>query len=292
MKKLLLSIFALASLSFGMQAQSIIDAEDGRNPNDFYQKGIVVGKRAMPYPSLRESDVVWEMVVWRQIDLNENFNQFMYYPVEQGKNDQGRISLVNLIMNSASNGDFDVYEDDDMLVPQEWSKAMANLQGRQLKIRYGEEDEFGDQEVFNDTIPEDFDPAGVRLFKLKEYWYVDKQDTRQKVRITGLCFRFMKNILRSGESEEVTEWSFWVPVDDMRVRQAFVNANAYDENNDVAEKSYDDIFIQRYFDSYITRESNVHNRQITDYLTGEDAILESERIEDKIFDIENDMWEY
>lgn len=292
MKKFLLSIFALASLSFGMQAQSIIDAEDGRNPNDFYQKGIVVGKRAMPYPSLRESDVVWEMVVWRQIDLNENFNQFMYYPVEQGKNDQGRISLVNLIMNSASNGDFDVYEDDDMLVPQEWSKAMANLQGRQLKIRYGEEDEFGDQEVFNDTIPEDFDPAGVRLFKLKEYWYVDKQDTRQKVRITGLCFRFMKNILRSGESEEVTEWSFWVPVDDMRVRQAFVNANAYDENNDVAEKSYDDIFIQRYFDSYITRESNVHNRQITDYLTGEDAILESERIEDKIFDIENDMWEY
>lgn len=292
MKKLLLSIFALASLSFGMQAQSIIDAEDGRNPNDFYQKGIVVGKRAMPYPSLRESDVVWEMVVWRQIDLNENFNQFMYYPVEQGKNDQGRISLVNLIMNSASNGDFDVYEDDDMLVPQEWSKAMANLQGRQLKIRYGEEDEFGDQEVFNDTIPEDFDPAGVRLFKLKEYWYVDKQDTRQKVRITGLCFRFMKNILRSGESEEVTEWSFWVPMDVMRVRQAFVNANAYDENNDVAEKSYDDIFIQRYFDSYITRESNVHNRQITDYLTGEDAILESERIEDKIFDIENDMWEY
>ena len=291
MKKVLFGVLAIM-IAFTVTAQSIIDAEDGSNPNDFYQKGIVVGKRAMPYPYLRESDVVWKMLVYRHIDLNENFNQFFYYPIEQGKNEQGRINLVNLLMTAAANGEFDVYEDDDMKVPQEWSKAVANLQGRQLKVRYGEEDEFGDQEVFNDTIPEDFDPAGARLLKLKEYWYIDKQDSRQKVRITGLAFRFAKNILRSGESEEVSEWSFWVPMDDMRVRQVLVNANAYDEHNDVAERSYDDIFIQRYFDSYITRESNKYNREITQYLTGEDAIIESQKIEDKIFDIENDMWEY
>lgn len=292
MKKVLLSIFAMAAFAISVNAQSVIDAEEGHNPNDFYQKDIVVGKRAMPYAFLRGSDVVWEMAIWRQIDLNESFNQFFYYPIEQGKNEQGRINLVNLIMNAASNGEIDIYEDDDMKVPQEWSKALVNMQGRQLKVRYGEEDEFGDQEVFNDTIPEDFDPATARLLKLKEYWYIDKQDTRQKVRITGLAFRFMKNILRSGESEEVAEWSFWIPMDDMRVRQVLVNANAYDQNNDVAERSYDDIFIQRYFDSYVTRESNVYNREITQYLTGEDAILESQLIEDKIFDIENDMWEY
>ena len=282
----------MAALAISVNAQSIIDAEEGRNPNDFYQQGIVVGKRAMPYPFLRESDVVWKMAIWRQIDLNENFNQFFYYPIEQGKNEQGRINLVNLIMTAAANGEFDIYEDDDMKVPQEWSKALANLQGKQLKVRYGEEDEFGDQEVFNDTIPVEFDPATARLVKLKEYWYVDKQDTRQKVRITGLSFRFTKELLRSGVSEEVNEWTFWVPMDDMRVRQVLVNANAYDQNNDIAERSYDDIFIQRYFDSYVTRESNVYNRQISDYLTGEDAIYESQMIEDKIFDIENDMWEY
>lgn len=292
MKKVLLSIFAMAALTISANAQSVIDAEDGRNPNDFYQTGIVVGKRAMPYAFLRESDVVWKMAIWRHIDLNENFNQFLYYPYEQGKNEQGRINLVNLIMNAAENGEFDVYEDDDMKVPQEWSKALANLQGKSTKARYGEEDEFGEQEVFYDTIPENLDPATARMLKLKEYWYIDKQDSRQKVRITGLSFRFSKNILRSGESEEISEWSFWIPMDDMRVRQVLVNANAYDENNDVAERSYDDIFIQRYFDSYVTRESNKYNREITDYLTGEDAIYESQLIEDKIFDIENDMWEY
>ena len=81
-------------------------------------------------------------------------------------------------------------------------------------------------------------------------------------------------------------------MDDMRVRQVFVNANAYDENNDVVERSYDDIFIQRYFDSYIIRESNVYNRSISDYAADLDAVIESQRIEDKIFDIESDMWEY
>ena len=285
MKKVLLSIFAVAAFAMTVNAQSIIDAEDGSNPNDFYQKGIVIGKRAMPYANLRESDVVWKMLVYRHIDLNENFNQFFYYPIEQGKNEQGRINLVNLIMTAAANGEFDVYEDDDMKVPQEWSKAIANLQGRQLKVRYGEEDEFGDQEVFNDTIPEDFDPATARLIKLKEYWYIDKQDSRQKVRITGLAFRFSKNILRSGESEEVSEWSFWIPMNDMRVRNIFAKTNAYDLYNNNAERSYDEIFISRYFDSFVTRETNTHNRAIHDYLTGEDSQLEAQSIE-------SDMWEY
>ena len=81
-------------------------------------------------------------------------------------------------------------------------------------------------------------------------------------------------------------------MNEMNVRQVLVNANAYEASNDVAERSYDDIFIQRYFDSYITRESNVYNRSIDDYLTGEDAILRSQDIENKIFDIESDMWEY
>ena len=293
MKKVLFSIFAMAAFAFAANAQSIIDAEDGRNPNDFYQQGLVVGKKAMPYPYLRESDVVWKTTIWRNIDFNETFNQFFYFPFEQEKSTQGRINLVNLIVNGATNGDFDVYEDDDMKVPQEWGKAWANMQGKQLKTRYAEEeDEFGEIEEFQDTVDDAFDPATVKMAQLKEYWYIDKQDSRQKVRIVGLSFHYSKNMLRAGKSESVNDWSFWVPMDLLTVRNVLINANAYEPSNDVAERSYDDIFIQRYFDSYITRESNTYNRSIDTYLTGQDAILESQMIENKIFDIESDMWEY
>lgn len=292
MKKVLLSILATIALMMSTNAQNIIDADEGRNPNDFYDRSGYVGKKPMPYPPLRKADVVWEDAVWRKIDFNEKFNQFFYFPIDQEKNTQGRTNLINLVMNAAANGEFEVYEDDDMKVPQEWEKALAFLQGKQLKVSYGEEDEFGDIEESVDTIPEEFDPATAKVAQIKEYWYIDKQDTRQKVRITGLSFQFSKNIIRGGKPEETTDWTFWVPMDLLSVRQVLVNANAFDENNDIIERSYDDVFIQRYFDSYVTRESNNYNRTISDYLTGEDAILESQMIEETIFDIESDMWEY
>ena len=74
-----------------------------------------VGKKATPYPSVRQSDVIWEMVIWREIDFNEKFNQFFYFPKDAEQSTQGRISLVNLIMRGVRNGEIPVYEDDDMV---------------------------------------------------------------------------------------------------------------------------------------------------------------------------------
>lgn len=294
MKKGLFVILAIAATVISVNAQNIIDAEDGRNPNDFYQQGLVVGKKAMPYPYLRESDVVWRTTIWRAIDMNETFNQYMYFPQDNERNTQGRINLVNLLVNAAGNGDFDVYEDDDMKIPQEWDKARANLAGQQ-SFRYdtGEIDEDGNPIYIDSIAPGEPDFESFKKVMLKEYWYIDKQDTRQKVRIVGLCFIFDKMTYQAGTEVPLTgEKSFWVPMNEMNVRQVLVNANAFEPSNDVTERSYDDIFIQRYFDSYITRESNVYNRAIDQYLTGEDAILASQDIENKIFEIESDMWEY
>ncbi len=292
MKKVLLSILAMVALTMSANAQSVIDADDGRNPNDFYQQGIVVGKRAMPYPYLRESDVVWRTTIWRKIDFNENFNQFFYFPFEAEKSTQGRINLINLILQAVKNGSFEIYEDDDMKVPQDVETALAQTRGRSTRETEVGEDDWGEPIIQIDTMYEDLDPATVKMAQLKEFWYIDKQDTRQKVRIVGMAFQYSKDVIKAGEYSQQTDWTFWVPMDFMTVRQVLVNANAYDENNDVAERSYDDVFVQRYFDSYVTRESNVHNREITAYLTGVDAIYESQLIEEKIFDIESDMWEY
>ena len=297
MKKVLFGVLA-TMIAFTVTAQSIIDAEDGSNPNDFYQRGIVVGKKAMPYPFLRESDVVWKTTIWRSIDMNESFNQYLYFPIETEEegNTQNRISIINLIVKAASNGDIDIYEDDDMKVVTEWEKAYFNLAGAPEPKLVPRTDSDGnviedeDGEAYMDTVytTPSFDVQSAKKLNLKEFWYIDKQDTRQKVRIVGLSFNFQKEM----KGNAITATSFWIPMNDMKVRQVLVNANAFEENNDVAERSYDDIFIQRYFDSYVTRESNKFNRKVTDYLTGQDAILEAQAIEERIFDIESDMWEY
>jgi hypothetical protein len=51
--------------------------------------------------------------------------------------------------------------------------------------------------------------------------------------------------------------------------------------------------MQRRFSSIIVAESNVYdNRQVNQYKTGKEALIEAERIKEYIFNVEHDLWEY
>ena len=56
--------------------------------------------------------------------------------------------------------------------------------------------------------------------------------------------------------------------------------------------TFDDIFHKRFFNSYIVKESNKYDRKINAYKTGVDALLEAEAIQNEIFNLEHDLWEY
>lgn len=296
MKKLLfcLSLFVFAVSSLPVSAQSIIDADDDHNFNNFYEKKLVKTREAMPYAFLREDDVVWETIVWRKIDFREKFNQFFYFPIEVEQNTQGRLNLINTVMAALKDGSIEAFDDDDLLIPKDYDRIYNEL-NRERQTSIPIYDPETDEEIGSrDTIiREEFDPASVYSIRLRESWYIDKQDTRQKVRIVGL--QFIYNYCRmtdDGDNNCQTVSMFWIPMNDMRVRNALVKVEAYDENNSRSPRTYDDIFVDRYFDSYVDRVSNRMNRTIASYLTGTDAILESQRIEDEIFNIESDMWEY
>lgn len=294
MKKLLfcLGVFFFMAGGFVANAQSVIDAEEDHNFNDFYKRSQVTGRSAIPYAFLRESDVIWEHCIWRTIDFREKFNQFFYFPIDPSKDTQGRKSLVTVIVDAFQNGEIEAYKTDDLTELVTFDEAMATF-SMPHTLHIAEFDEWGDELPGRDSVYYDeFKPEEVYSCKLKEYWYIDKQDTRQKVRITALAIVY--NYCRDRDGERVCDPVdlFWIPMDDMRVRNVLVKSLAYDEHNTHAERSYDDIFIQRYFDSFCYRESNVMNRTIHSYVTGEDAILESQAIEDEIWNIESDMWEY
>lgn len=293
MKKILLclGLCILSAVPLSTNAQTVLDAEDA-NFNDFYQKSLNTGKQAMPYAFLRESDVVWKTIIWRNIDFREKFNQFFFYPIETDRNTQGRISLVNLLLKGVESGEIEVFEDDDLTVPKDYEKVYGEI-NRERIVQINEYDEWDEIVGSHDTtIHEDFNPEDVLSARLKEMWYIDKQDTRQKVRIVGLAL-YRNDCRERAEGRECESVAmFWVPMNDMRVRNLLVKYDAYDEHNASLNRTYDDIFITRYFDSFVTREINTQNRSIASYLTGTDAILESQRIEDRIFNIESDMWEY
>lgn len=308
MKKVLFGI-SLLFLAFGatsVNAQVIGNNQNNagsfeefyeNNNSNFYQKTITSTKKAQPYQHLRESDVIWETCIWRTIDFREKFNQFFYFPKgdQCDLGNQGRVNLAYLVYKTAGAGEFEVFEDDELKVPLDWADVDRKLNKADSTTTEPEYDEYGEMisEGHDTVIFTNFNSDDYYKIYLKEYWYIDKQDTRMKVRIIGLCL-VDENCKtdKDGETDCNPQERFWIPMNNMQVRNIMARYNAYDMYNNSADRSYDEIFVTRFFDSFVTRETNVYNREIHDYVTGEDAILESQNIEERIFDIESDMWEY
>ena len=56
--------------------------------------------------------------------------------------------------------------------------------------------------------------------------------------------------------------------------------------------SFDDLFWKREFSSSIKKESNTFDRKIAPNNSGLDALLESERIKNDMFNFEHDLWHF
>ena len=56
------------------------------------------------------------------------------------------------------------------------------------------------------------------------------------------------------------------------------------KNGYAGRLNYDDVFTKRIFNSYIYKEENVYDRSISEYATGVDALLESEKAKNTLFE--------
>ena len=178
MKKVLfcLGLFLMFAGICGTQAQSIIEADESEsNFNDFYKKDQVQGREAMPYAFLRESDVVWEHLVWRTIDFREKFNQFFYFPTDPDNDNQGRINLANVIIKALQNGDIEAYETDDMKATKNFEQAVGSL-FHEDSTWVPEFDDYGDEIGGKWVVTrQEFESKEVYSVRIKEAWYIDKQ---------------------------------------------------------------------------------------------------------------------
>jgi hypothetical protein len=67
----------------------------------------------------------------------------------------------------------------------------------------------------------------------------------------------------------------------------------FSANNDAQRISFDDLWMQRRFNSVFLGESNVYNdRMIQEYLVGKQALFESDRLKKELTEFEHDLWEY
>jgi gliding motility associated protien GldN len=241
-------------------------------------------KTPVPLPPVREADIMWSKRIWRVIDMREKINLPFYYPTTPAN---GLKSFMQVVMDAIKNNEITVYDasSDEFLIPLTYEQIMQSLsQADTISIQRTEPP----YDTYDTVITKDFDPTSVKQIRVKEDWFFDKQRSVMDVRILGLC-PITEEYDENGEFKGYKPL-FWIYYP--RARNVFVQNNVFNRFNDSTRLSYDDIFMKRFFGSYIYKESNVYDRKISEYSKGMDALLESERIKNDIFILEHDLWEY
>ncbi len=274
-----------------------------------YSREHITERSAVPYQGVREADVMFSKRVLRMIDLDEKINQPLYFPIKPihypasagMQPARSRVSLIYLlfrigIMNKEEANRQLVFKFD----PNDfnnWYKTPIPIDDtveRYNVLTYQE-----DVEVLNEvtgmkeweTVPRTIALQDVKSYLIWEEWFFDKQRSVSDVRIIAMApvARFLTE--KNGVEEMEVQRLFWIPF--RNYRNLFAKYEVFNVFNDAERRSFDDIFAQRRFQSYIIAESNVYdNRFIRDYLLGIDAMREGEKIEAEIFDFEQDLWEY
>lgn len=244
-------------------------------------------RQVVPYPHLRQADVMWSKRIWEYIDLKQKINFPLYFPLDK-KID--RYSLWDVIYKAlVEDGSLTAYElgatfDDEFTTAM--SPGAVDSVLNSVEIKFVPNIDTGEMDTVKLNVQVQSDQ--IVGYKLKEDWIFDKQRSERYVRIIGLAP--MK--LRKSDSGEIvgTKELFWLYFPECRY--VFANYDVFNMHNDAQRISFDDLFQKRMFSAYVIKEENVYNRSIEDYAKGLDALLESERIKNDLFVLEHDLWHY
>jgi len=260
---------------------------------EVYQKENIPYKKPVPYAPVREADILWEYTVWREIDLRHKQNFPLYFPTNP-RTIGSRVNFFSLLLQGIERGEITPYDpfpvSDEFALKTTWENIRstptiqeADRTEQQISIYTG-----NDTSIFikGKNL---FDEENIQRIVIKEKIYFDKKHSTFNRRVIGIQPVFM--YLRPGADQPVRIPVCWIYMDEAR---PLLSRHAVFNNfNEAQNISYDDFFMQHRYEGRIVKIGNVYNnRSIQEYASGLDALYESQRIENEIFDREQDLWEY
>jgi gliding motility associated protien GldN len=248
----------------------------------------ISARKAIPYQHVREADVIYSTRIWRYIDTREKINHPFIFPKS---NTRDRISFNNLILNLGKGvGDqIQLYSDEDFQEPIDPAQVIRSI-ARQYQLT--KTDEFGNPLPPVDTV-EYLSGEDIARYYIIEDWFFDKQRSVMDVRIIAIApvaFDFTVNPQGVKEFRDGIIFPFFIYFPDLR--PILAKNLAFNLQNTSARMSWDDLFLKRQFGSVIIKEENVYDRLVGQYKQGLDALLEAEAIKERLFNYEQDLWEF
>ncbi|MEO1516016.1 MAG: gliding motility protein GldN [Bacteroidota bacterium] len=234
-------------------------------------------RQVLPYPSIREADILWEKRIWREIDTRQTMNHPFRYP---------EAPLVNVLIEGIREGAIKAYSpEDDKFSFEMPADELASTISQSDTVQVMDPETY---EITYELVEDDLNPEDIVKYRIKEVWFFDTRYSTLRVRILGIAP--IKKVVDDNGNFRYEKPLFWIYYP--HCREYLAHQRVFTTGNDGAALSWEDHLERRFFDSYIVKESNVHDRRIADYATGREALLESDNIKKEIFNYEHDLWSY
>ncbi len=283
MKKIfLLAVFLGMTMGISAQPEARRQAQQKAKQQSNANNMTTRAQIMFPTAASMDEDVVWRRDIYRELDLNEDANAPLYYPVEPMGS---QVNLFTYIFKLMLTGRVPAYQ--YRLDGNESFNAADKVKPKALLDNYHiyyEKKANGALSLDDSDIPS----REVKSYYVKETSYFDQRTSTFHTQVLALCPIMTRD---DDFGDGGTKYPlFWVKYDDLAPflsKQQIMTSNL----NNAAVMSVDDYFVRNQYKGKIYKTNNMLGKTLAQYCPSDSAMnKEQKKIEAELAAFEKNIW--
>lgn len=274
----------LLGMTMGMTAQPEARRQAQQNAKQQSNANNITTRAQIMFPTAAtmDEDVVWRRDIYRELDLNEDANAPLYYPVEPLGN---QVNLFTYIFKLMLSGRIQAYQ--YKLDGNESFNAADVVKPKTLLDNYHiyyEKDERGRMHLDNSDIPS----REVKSYYIKESSYFDQRTSTFHTQVLALCpIMTRDDDFGDGGNKYPLFWVKYADIAPYLSKQQIMTSNL----NNAAVMSVDDYFVRNQYKGKIYKTNNMLGKTLAQYCPSDSAMSkEQKKIEAELVAFEKNIW--
>lgn len=240
------------------------------------------------YENPQESDanLMWEKVIYRQIDLTKDENMALYYPEEPTEDQE---SLFRIILKLVTSGQVDAYEylDGREIFTEQYKIKVRDMLDR-FHVLYTEAKGSTEKNPKFTIEESDVPSSEVLSYYVIERWEFNSNENRMKKNVEAICPVLHRTDDFGGEP--IRYPMFWVKFNDLRPyltqQSIFV-----DDDNNLEKYNFDDFFQLGMYKGEIYKTKNLRNRSLMQLFPDPEELKHAQdSIENRLQSFDKNLW--
>ena len=237
-------------------------------------------------PQQSDANLMWEKIIYRQLDLTKDQNLALYYPEEPTENQE---SLFRIIMKLVTSGQISAYEylDGREMFTDQYKIKVSEMLDR-FHIIYTEAKGSTEKNPKFNIEESDVPSNEVLTYYVIEKWEFNSNENRMKRQVEAICPVLHRSDDFGGEP--IRYPMFWTRFSDLRPYLAQQNIFIDDDNN-LPKYNYDDFFQLSMYDGEIYKTKNLRNRTLMQMFPDPEELKHAQdSIENRLKAFDKNLW--